>query len=252
MSLPLIHNEPPDLVLPKMLCDEKLHPKLDLNPLTSHMNRTHAALLIGSPGSGKTTLMEAFLRSKSMYYQTFDEIYCFMPPGSRQSIKNSCLKYIRNQDHIYDELTEENLNDCFDRVAENRQENLNSLVIFDDMQQFLKDSGVCRRLTNMIANRRNQYCTIWILLQNYIKCPKPIRLLCTDLFCFRLSKAQTDKIFEELIEIKEPVFQKILNDYTAEWKNNKLAKSFLYINVPTQSFFLNWDQIDLAKIQAAT
>ena len=54
MSITIKHNKKPILPVCEMVCDKKIHPKLDKYELTKFLNCHSTNLLIGKPGSGKT------------------------------------------------------------------------------------------------------------------------------------------------------------------------------------------------------
>ena len=60
MSIRIIENEKPMLPHCKMLCDTKLHDKLDDYEVTSFLNNHSTTLFIGKPKSGKTSLLYSF------------------------------------------------------------------------------------------------------------------------------------------------------------------------------------------------
>lgn len=240
MSLRVVRNAPPKTVRPRMKCDEPLDPKLDLVPLLSYMNKTHTAIYCGSPGEGKTTKIEEMLSSNPLFKKVYHEVFLIMPPNSRGSVANSCFRHI-NQDNIYDELNLQTLEEIYEKLEENAENEWNSLIVFDDVQQFLKDKEVVRLLTHLIANRRHLHCCQWFADQNWIKMPKPIRVLASDVFAFGLSKEQMETIYKELVDIPLPAFDAIQTMYRRT-KEEK-GKSSLYINVTKQKFFIDWDEI---------
>ena len=61
MSITIKENDAPKLKKCVMLCDAKLHPKLDNYELTSFLNNHSTTLFIGKPRSGKTSLLYSFL-----------------------------------------------------------------------------------------------------------------------------------------------------------------------------------------------
>ena len=72
-------NNKPHLPICHMICDKKLHNKLDEYEITKLMNCHSNNLLIGKPGSGKTSLLYSFFKSKLLFKKVFHKIYLFQP-----------------------------------------------------------------------------------------------------------------------------------------------------------------------------
>ena len=232
-----------DLKIPQFHVDYELHPRLNDIALMKNMNTHFATAMIGAAGSGKTSLMLAMLSTKSLYKRIFDKIYLFIPPNSLASIKNNELSTLP-EDQIYSELNIDNLIDCFEKVEKNSKDDKNSLVIFDDVQQFLK--GGCESLiVHMINNRRHNRLSVIILAQSYKKVPKMARQAFTDLFLFRLSKEDYAQIFGEVVHISKLQWESLLNSFSTVQKD--LPNSFLYISIKNQEYFINWDECILGE-----
>lgn len=226
------------LKIPHFTVDEILSPKLNLIPLTRNLNKHFACAFIGRAGSGKTSLALGMLGSSDIFKRVFDNIYAFVPPNSRASIKKNVLQDLPD-DQIYDELTTDNLIHCFERVEQNAKESLNSLILFDDVQQFLK--GDCEPLlVHMINNRRHNRVSLMVIAQSYGKIPKAARQAFTDVFLFNLSKADYAKIYEELVSSEKDNWERVLTNYSLQTAANE--HSFLYFNTLNQSFFINWNE----------
>ena len=137
-------------------------------------------------------------------------------------------------------MTFENLKFVYERLKENTKNNHFSLLIFDDVQSFLKDAEVERNLLHLIANARHLRCCIFIVAQNWNKIPKNIRISVNDLFLFNVSKGEYESIFEEWLEIDQKEFKNVLQLYT-KYKD-KDSHSFLYIHEKTK-FFIDYNEL---------
>ena len=127
----------------------------------------------------------------------------------------------------------------YEKLKENTKNNNFSLLIFDDVQSFLKDAEVERNLLHLIANARHLRCCIFIVAQNWNKIPKNIRISMNDIFLFNVSKGEYENIFEEWLEIDQKEFKSVLQLYT-KYKD-KDSHSFLYIHEKPKCFNLNED-----------
>lgn len=225
-------NKKPTLKITKMLCDEPLHKKLDKYELTKHLNCSSSNLIIGKPGSGKTSLLYSFFASPSLMRSCFHNIYLFQPEASRASMKD---KLFDELEYKFDELTVENLQNVFDLIESEPE--FNHAIIFDDMTAYLRDEGIKKLLKKMCYNRRHIHLSIFFLCQTYLSVEPDIRKCFSNLFIFKCSDMELEKILSEharnkrkmATEISELVFDKPYN--------------FLFINVVHNKFFKNWDEI---------
>ena len=106
MSITIKRNKKPDLPVCIMVCDKKIHPKLDKYELTKFLNCHSTNLLIGKPGSGKTNLIYQIM--KSITNKCYDKIFLFQPEKSRASMKDKLFDQLPD-DQKYEDLTFENL-----------------------------------------------------------------------------------------------------------------------------------------------
>jgi hypothetical protein len=164
-----------------------------------------------------------------------------MPKNSRSSLKNDIFSQLPNE-QVFDEMTIESLITCFEMVEKLSTEKKSSLVIFDDVQQFLK--GECQDLVlHMVNNRRHNRLSIFILAQSYKKIPKMVRDAFSDLFLFKLSKEDYEEIFRELVTLPIEIWHLLLQNYFNELKAE--VHSFLYISTKHQKYFINWNELVL-------
>lgn len=239
MSISIQTHRAPRIAIPKFVVDEKIHARLDQIELLSLMNKSFACLIMGKAGSGKTSLLMGLLGSRDAFKECFDRIYLFMPANSQASIKNSIFERLPKE-QIYDKLNIENLSEVFSAVEDLSENDMRSLIIFDDVQQFFK--GECEALINhMIANRRHNRLSLFFIAQSYKKVPRSCRLQMSDLFCFRLSKADMEDIKTELLDVPEDVYNNVLATYNQHTQTH--PKSFLYFNTLTNRIFIDWNEV---------
>ncbi len=102
--------------------------------------------LIGSPGSGKSSLLLSLFKSRKYYRGHFDNIYLFTPESSFLSV----VKHpFQNHHNVFHELTSELLNDVYEEILEYKKEAIDdnrsvehSLIIIDDFANDLKDMDI--------------------------------------------------------------------------------------------------------------
>jgi hypothetical protein len=228
-------NEKPDLEITKMKCDKILSKNLDKYELTKYINKHSTNLLIGKPGSGKTSLLTSLFKSKECLKKVFHNIFLFQPLASSKSIaSNPFLKLA--DDKKFDELNYENLEYVFETIK-NEDDKYNNCIIIDDQTSYLKNKDTLKLFKNLIFNRRHLRTSIFFLSQTFFSVPKELRRVFSNLFIFKTSKEELENIAKELFEIKKDLIDD-LRDFVYEERFN-----FLFVNIDTQTYYKNWDKI---------
>jgi len=226
-------NDKPKLKTCEMLCDKKLHSKLDNYDLTSFMNNHSTTLFIGAPRSGKTSLLYSFFKSKDIFKNTFDKIFLFQPEQSRASMKDKLFDKIPDEQK-YDELTLENLNDVEENLSEN-----NNVLLFDDQTAYLRDKSIKKKLKELVFNRRHKHLSIIFLVQTYMSLESDIRKLFSNLFIFKCSKREMQTIWDEHVELPPDYMLPIMKMVYDE------PYQYLFLNTDSQRLFKGFDEIVL-------
>ena len=246
MSLRIKENDKPPLSVCKMVCDGGLHEKLNKYDLTKFMNAHETNLLIGRPGSGKTSLLYSLFKSPKLFRKVFHNIFLFQPNQSRASMQDNIFERIPDNQK-YDELTCENLEEVMDTIKSEDPKYMNC-IIFDDMGAYLRsDARVLQLLRELIFNRRHVRCSIFFLVQNWKSCHPDIRKLFSNIFVFRVSKSELHSIFDEIVESKKRYVDDIAKLVFRE------PYRYLFINVNSQRIFDGFDEIltpDDSEIEA--
>lgn len=184
---------------PAFKCDEPISTSIK-DPLCK---TAHFYALIGSAGSGKTSLMVNMLTSDGMYKKAFDHVHMCCPKNSIGSLKNDIWES-HPADKMHDSLDYTVLDTihkkCLERAAQKRPET--SLLIIDDMAVFLKKNEIEQKLRELVYNRRHLRLSIWILVQAYNAMPLTLRKTLSHFFLFRpKNKKEAESIWEELMFI---------------------------------------------------
>lgn len=230
-------NESPPLKRPTFLVDGKLDEKLDNYEITKLMNKSNFTLFLAPAGSGKTTMIVSLLNTPELFKKVFHTVYLFMGKNSRDSIKGSFFDKKIPPENIFDELTVENLNEVYERIKSDADEDYRSLIIFDDTQRQMKEHEIEKLLLHIVNNRRHLKTSLWTANQNYMALPRGVRIGLTDIFVWKIRKREMENLLTEQIEADKNVFsslQKILF---------KEPHDFMYINTGSQRIFNNWDEI---------
>jgi hypothetical protein len=235
-NIEIIHHEEPNLRLPTFSVDGVLHERLNEYEITKLMNKSNFTVFLGKAGSGKSSLLISFLKTPELFKRVFHTIILFMPPNSRQSIKDSFFDKYLPKEQIYDDLTLETLTEAYEIAKSNAEEEYNTLFIFDDVQKQMK--GECEKLLlHCNNNRRHARLTIWVAAQNYFQIPKQVRQGITDIFVFKINKTEMMNLITEIVEQHKDLFMDLLKLCFRK------SHDFLYINTNSQRLFSNWNEL---------
>lgn len=236
----IIEHIKPNLKMPIMLCDVELSNHLKEDPILKYFNKTFTCGIFGKKGSGKTSLLISWLQTKYKFKKVFYQIFVFMPSTSRASIKNSVYdKLPENQ--LFEGVSFENLEEIYNILKENSSNKKFTLLIFDDVQSFLKNPEIEQNLLHIIQNSRHLRCCVFIIAQNWNKVPANIRNAFNDIILFNISKKEYNKIFEEWLEIDSDEWDEVLNYY----RKQKLIDdhSFIFVHEKNK-IFVNFNEIE--------
>lgn len=236
MSIEIKVLDKPKLPITRMTCDNVLNKKLTKWPMVEQcFSKSSFNVILGKMGQGKTSLVVSLV--KTIFKKVFHYIFIIMPDNSRMSIENDIFGKNLPPEQLYNELTEEVLDEIYNKMREARQEGYNSLLIVDDYQEQLKDKDIQKKLGKIITEMRHIKATIFLLQQNYQKLCKSLRELTTNIIFYNVGKSQLKKIFDDAIPMKEDVFLTICK-LCFEKKHN-----WVCINIPTQKIYKGFDEV---------
>ena len=221
-----LHLDPP-----AFLCDKCMHPQIEA-PLPT---TPFFMAIIGSAGSGKTSMLVNLLTSKQAYKKVFHAVHVIMPSHSVASLKKNVFK---NHPRMHDELDYLTLDRIMEQVGEDAEEKMNSLLVMDDVTANLKNLDVQHLLKRLIFNRRHYRLSIMILVQSYNAMPLAIRKTISHFVAYKpRNKAEFRAIFEELIFLDRDTgeaLQRFVFDR---------PYAFLYAVSETNDLYKNFDRI---------
>jgi hypothetical protein len=194
---------------PKFKCDRPIGKNV-LEPLP---NTSFACAIIGTAGSGKTSLLINMLTQEHMYKQCFDHVHLICPKNSMNSLKDD-IWINHPADKIHNTM-DFGVLDAIDRKSKDRArvkpEAESTLVVIDDMTIWLKHKNVEEKLREMIFNRRHNYCSIAILVQSYKAMPLDLRKSLSHFYMFKpRNKKESESIWEELMFVPKTVGDNLL------------------------------------------
>ena len=164
-----------------------------------------------------------------------------MPQNSINSLKKNPFKCLP-EENFFNEFNEETLNQVYEILQSNSSNNLKTILFIDDMTADLKTTKeIITLLKRIVYNRRHLKTNIIITAQSYNNMPLDIRKCITNLFLYKPSKKEMQIIFEELIESKKTLFQDVMK------MTFDSAHNFLFVNVPSQRMFKNFDELIMSE-----
>ena len=183
---------------------------------------------------------------KGCLKKTHHEMYVIIPEISLHSIsdKDNIFKKYLDPECLYHDYNEEILEEIYEKIKANAENDLYSMLIIDDFgSQMKSDRHSEMILQKFITKMRHlKIGQIWILCQNYYQMPKKLRELATNIFLWNTNKSQNKKFFEEQLQISEKNF----NDLLAE---TPTIHDWILLNLKFKRLFnKNWNEIIFENI----
>jgi hypothetical protein len=205
-------------------------------------NTAFFGAIIGSAGSGKTSLLINFLTQKDMYAKAFDHVHLICPKASMKSIKDDIWEN-HPADKIHNSLDGMTI-DKLIKLGEERKhakpKAQNTLVIIDDMTVFLKQKDIEAKLREMVYNRRHIHISIFILVQSYNAMPLTLRKTLSHFWLFKpRNKKESEAIWEELMFVDRKTGAELLR-FVFQDKHD-----FMMGNCSTGQIFRNFSLLDV-------
>lgn len=205
-------NKKVDLKAPKFLVDHTLNKEIEKYDVLNFLNRPSANAFVGTSGSGKTSLMYSFLMNTKpkIWKKQFESLIVVMPRASRQSLKNNIFDKYVDESYLYNELSEEAIDEITDQITENAEEGHHTLLILDDVASALKNPYVAKKLQHLIYAYRHYKTVILMLVQTLKTIPLPIRKNLTNLVVFHKPRlSEWDAVTEEFLEMDKKESEKL-------------------------------------------
>jgi len=200
-------------------------------------------LLVGSGGSGKSSLLLNAFKPKGIYHKKFHNLYYFCPSTSFLSVQNHPFE---KHDKVFHELTIDSLLDLKEELknkkeeAEEDDETEYNCVIIDDFANDLKDKGIQKALNSMLIKARHYNCAFIFCLQSLGYFPKILRKQLTFATIFKPRNAEEfEMIRDEILQMKKDDAKK-LYDYVFD-------KPYMHLDVDSfeNKFYKNFNKLDI-------
>ena len=168
-------------------------------PLPQNLN--HFMLIVGKPGSSKTTLLlNLMCKRGKMYNKKFDKVYLFSP--SLGTIDDCPFEELPD-DQKYEELSYDILDGVLQEIKDSGEK---VLFIMDDVvNDMKKEHHLEKLLCKVLMNRRHQCgaggsLSVWITTQVYNKVPAPVRKCVSQLVMYETkNRMELDSLYNEVI-----------------------------------------------------
>lgn len=243
--MPILSIE--EQVNPHKTAQRPIKERMDINVpgIPEGFSRRNGAiyLIVGSGGSGKTSMMLNMFKPHGAYRKKFHNLYYFCPNASFASVANHPFE---NHDKVFHELTMDGLEELKQELMTRKEETEEddeqeyNCVIIDDFANDLKDKGIQRILNSMLIKARHLNTTFIFTLQSYAYMPKILRKQITFASIFKPRNAEEwEMIRTEILQMKRDDAQKIY-DYVfdAPYQHldvdafeNKFHKNHNYLSI---------------------
>ena len=168
-------------------------------------------ILSGSGGSGKTSMLLNFFKSKQLYKHKFSNLFYVCPQSSYLSVANHPFEK-HDPSRIFHELNEDVLDDIYSELREIKKENAENgdddyqynCVIIDDFADALKQNDIQKKLNQMLIKARHLSCAFIFTLQSYYYFPKMLRKQITNISIFKPKNAEEwDSMAKEILHMNK-------------------------------------------------
>lgn len=202
-------------------------------------------LLVGSGGSGKTSLLLNQFRRGGAYHRKFHHLYLFTPAISFASVQNHPFE---KHDKVHHELTRDTLEELYAELKERKEEHDDedemeyNCVVIDDMASTLKEKDVQKLLNTMLIKARHLNTCFIFTLQSYLYMPKMLRKQTTYATIFKpKNREEWNSINQELLQMKEEDAKKLF-DYIFE-------KEYSHLDIDTieNHLYRNFNLLEIKK-----
>ena len=224
---------PPATKVIKMSCDKPLSTKIP-HPLPRQCFRM---IIVGAPGSGKSSLATALMLKGGAYYRVFDRVFVIQPPNSRASYATDPWK---GHNRVYDELTAEVLAQILVEVKALAADDKHSFLFVDDQAYQLRDKRIERLLRELYFNARHLHLSSIIVTQTLRSVGDKLRKSASHLLTFEPANRVEAKIIgEEFLYLDTKTAGRLFQQvFTQKYDH-------LLIDTAHRRVFGNYDEITL-------
>jgi len=200
--------------------------------------------LIGSPGTGKSSLLLSLFGNRKYYKKKFNNIYLITPESSFSSVANHPFK---NHTKVFHDLNEDVLENIYEELMDLKRDCLDdgynmetSCLVIDDFASDLKSKELIKILKKILTKSRHIGCSIIFTLQCYNLFPLVLRKMLTNITLFKpKNKVELESVRKELINLNEEktnelfnyVFSEEYSHLDVDTTNSSLRKNFKLLEI---------------------
>jgi hypothetical protein len=226
-------------------------------------------LMVGSGGTGKTSLSLNMFKHKNMYRGKFDNIFYICPEGSFLSAVNHPFK---DHDKVFHELTVGLLEEIYQSLmsiktdkekkrklkearkraryvddddvpsdsSDDEDEVKYSIIFIDDFADILKDPAIQQQLNKMLIKARHICCSFLFTLQSFYYFPKILRKQITNATIFK------PKNVEEFVSLARELFNMKAVDALTLF-NYTFQKDYDHLDIDTwkNKYYRNFNELNI-------
>ena len=200
--------------------------------------------LIGSPGTGKSSLLLSLFSNRNYYKKKFNNLYLITPENSFTSVINHPFK---NHTKVFHNLDEDVLENIYEELMDLKHSCLEdgysmetSCLIIDDFAADLKDKQIIKNLKRILTKSRHIGCSIIFTLQAYNMLTLVLRKMLTNITLFKpKNKVELESVRKELLNMNDEkttellnyVFDKEYNHLDVDCTDSSIRKNFKLLEI---------------------
>jgi len=206
-------------------------------------------IITGSGGSGKTSMLLNFFKTKQLYKHKFSNIFYICPQSSFLSVANHPFSK-HDESRVFHELNEDVLDNIYSELKEIKRENVDAdkedyqynCCIIDDFADSMKNPDVQKKLNQMLIKARHLSCAFIFTLQSYFYYPKILRKQITNITIFSPRNVEEwESIAKEILHMKKEQAD-ILREYVFDAPYNHLD-----IDTLSETFYKNFNKLTIKR-----
>lgn len=227
---------PPKIRRLAMTCDQKLCDSIPA-PLPNESGARW--LIVGPPGSGKSTFACSQLVKGGAYHRKFDALFVVCPPNSVASFRANPFS---GHNKLWPELTAEALDAIIKQAKEMASKGRNSLVFIDDSAFLLKEKAIAKRIGELFFNARHLKTSVWVVAQTMRSIPHKVRLAASHLLFFQPSnRLESATIASEFVSLDQKSAAQLFEQCF------QAPHSHCFVDVARRKVYHDWNELVIPR-----